>query len=146
MRRFSQRRGLQTLAEINVTPLLDLCFVLLVIFMITTPLLESSLDLAVPTTAAAGAPVEGENVNVLSIDRRAAIQLDGEPVAPEALDERLRELKGRKGEGLSVVVRAHKELPVQRFVTLMDALGRAGIARVGVVTQAEDSSDALPAP
>ena len=49
MRRFSQRQGLQTLSEINVTPMLDLCFVLLVIFMITTPLLESNNDLALPS-------------------------------------------------------------------------------------------------
>ena len=123
------------MAEINVTPLLDLCFVLLVIFMITTPLLENSLELAVPTSATATTPVEPGKVNVLSVDREAAVRLDGEPVTPEELDARLRALKQEKADALAVVIRAHRELPVQRFVALMDVLRRADIRKVGVVTQ-----------
>jgi len=52
MRRYSQRQSLFTLSEINVTPLLDLAFVLLIIFMITTPLLESSMNLVIPSSSA----------------------------------------------------------------------------------------------
>ena len=52
MRRYSQRNSLTTLSEINVTPLLDLAFVLLIIFMITTPLLESSMNLVIPSSRA----------------------------------------------------------------------------------------------
>ena len=142
MRRFSQRQQLHTLSEINVTPLLDLAFVLLVIFMITTPLLENSIDLAVPTSAMASGTVEPGKVNVISIDRFAALKLDGEPIAggAAALDEPLRALKREKGDALAVVVRAHKELPVQQFVSVMDALQRAQISKVGVVTQNDDGS------
>ena len=50
MRRYSQRQNLSTLSEINITPLLDLAFVLLIIFMITTPLLESSMNLVIPSS------------------------------------------------------------------------------------------------
>ena len=50
MRRYSQRNNLTTLSEINVTPLLDLAFVLLIIFMITTPLLENSMNLVIPSS------------------------------------------------------------------------------------------------
>ena len=57
MRRYSQRTGLTTLSEINITPLLDLAFVLLIIFMITTPLLENSVNLVIPSSGAANAPV-----------------------------------------------------------------------------------------
>ena len=52
MRRYSQRNNLTTLSEINVTPLLDLAFVLLIIFMITTPLLENSMSLVIPSSGA----------------------------------------------------------------------------------------------
>ena len=123
------------LAEINVTPMLDLCFVLLVIFMITTPLLENSQELTVPTSVVEGTPVEPGKVNVLSINREAEVKLDGEPVTPEELDVRLRALKAERANALAVVIRAHRELPVQRFVALMDVLKRADIRKVGVVTQ-----------
>jgi len=53
MRRYSSKQGLQSLTELNVTPLLDLAFVLLIIFMITTPLIENGLDLVVPTSSTA---------------------------------------------------------------------------------------------
>ena len=53
MRRFSDRPSLQTLSELNITPLLDLAFVLLIIFMITTPLMEKSVDLVLPSSEAA---------------------------------------------------------------------------------------------
>ena len=135
MRRFSQRQPLPALAEINVTPLLDLCFVLLVIFMIATPLLENSQELAVPTSTVAGTPVEPGKVNVLSINRDAEVRLDGEPVTPEELDARLRALKAERADATAVVIRAHRELPVQRFIALMDVLKRADIHKVGVVTQ-----------
>ena len=52
MRRYSQRHSLSTLSEINITPLLDLAFVLLIIFMITTPLLENSVNLVIPSSSA----------------------------------------------------------------------------------------------
>lgn len=146
MRRFSRRQTLHTLAEINVTPMLDLCFVLLVIFMITTPLLENSLDLAVPTSATATDPVEPDRSHVLSVDRQAAFQLDGQTVPPEALDDRLANLRREGGAELSLVIRAHRELSVQRFVSVMDALQRAGIARVGVVTQGGEPDPKTSAP
>ena len=79
-RRSTQREGLQTLSEINVTPMLDLCFVLLVIFMITTPLLENNNDLALPSGAASDHPVDADKVRTLTIDRNEAVALDGESV------------------------------------------------------------------
>ena len=83
-RRFSQREGLQTLSEINVTPLLDLCFVLLVIFMITTPLLENNNELALPSGGSSGNPVDPDKVRTLSVDRNQAVALDGEAVPHRA--------------------------------------------------------------
>ena len=69
MRRFSDRHSLHTLSELNVTPLLDLAFVLLIIFMITTPLMENSVDLVIPTSEVAKHAVD-PNAVALSAERR----------------------------------------------------------------------------
>lgn len=142
MRRYSQRfssRGHGTLAEINVTPLLDLCFVLLVIFMITTPLLESSTDLIVPSSRAGRNAVDPDKVQTLAIDRLEKITLNGEVVAPDALAARLTELRRNKPDA-AVVIRPHRELSVQKLMTLLDALKAAGITKVGVLAQNESAA------
>jgi biopolymer transport protein ExbD len=133
MRRFSQREGLHTLSEINVTPMLDLCFVLLVIFMITTPLLDNSSDLALPTGGAADHPVDPDLVHSISIDRNAAVSLDGAAIAPGELEAKLQALKAARPD-VAVVLRPHKELTVQQLVGVMDSLRQARISKVGIVT------------
>ncbi len=134
MRRFSQREGLTTLSEINVTPMLDLCFVLLVIFMITTPLLDDSTDLALPTGAAADHPVDPAAVRTISIDRNQLIKLDGSAVPLDQLTERLEALRAAKPD-VAVVLRPHKELTIQQLVGVMDCLRNAKISKVGIVTE-----------
>jgi biopolymer transport protein ExbD len=144
MRRFSQKPGFATLAEINVTPLLDLCFVLLVIFMITTPLLDNSMDLAIPTSAAARNEVDASNVNTISIDRFGQMEFGGMKVSVDALTTRLESLKQEKGAALSIVIRAHRELPVQRLIDVMDILQKCAIAKVGVITQSSGAEFPVP--
>ncbi len=134
MRRFSQREGLTTLSEINVTPMLDLCFVLLVIFMITTPLLESSTDLVLPNGSSSSHPLDPDKLQTVSIDKNEVIKLNGDPVALDALTARLGALKREKPDA-AVVIRPHKELSVQKLVAVMDCLQRAQISKVGIVTQ-----------
>ena len=136
MRRYSQRSGLTTLSEINITPLLDLAFVLLIIFMITTPLLENSVNLVIPSSGAANAPINPSQVQVISIDRTDAIKLNNEAIEASALGTRLIELK-RANPEVAVVIRPDRELPVQKLVGLMDALQRAEITKVGIATKAE---------
>lgn len=135
-RRHSLTSGHSTLTEINVTPLLDLCFVLLVIFMITTPLLESSTDLIVPTSKASRNAVDPAKISTLAIDRNERLTLNGEIVTVESLPARLQELLRSKPDA-AVVIRPHKDLPVQRLMTLLDALKSAGITKVGVLAAAE---------
>ena len=136
MRRYSQRNSLSTLSEINITPLLDLAFVLLIIFMITTPLLENSVNLVIPSSGAANAPVNPAQVQTISIDRTEAIRLNNEQIDPATLTTRLAELK-RANPDVAVVIRPDRELPVQKLVSLMDALQRAEITKVGIATKAE---------
>lgn len=141
MRRYSSRHNLQTLTELNVTPLLDLAFVLLIIFMITTPLIENSLDLVVPKSTTAKGAVNPAEVFTISIDKNNTYKLNNELITPEDLEARLVAAKTEKPD-TAVVVRPHFELPVQQFVSVMDILQRAGIAKVGVMTLREDKTAA----
>jgi biopolymer transport protein ExbD len=134
MRRYSDRSNLSALAELNVTPLLDLAFVLLIIFMITTPLIENSMDLVVPTSSTARNEVKPGEVQIVSIDRNATIKLNEVEITAEALEQRLTELKRGKPD-LAVAVRPHNELPVQKFIAVMDILKRVGISKLGIMTR-----------
>ena len=136
MRRYSQRQNLSTLSEINITPLLDLAFVLLIIFMITTPLLENSVNLIIPSSSAANAPVKAGQVQTISIDRREVIRINDKPVTAADLVARLAELK-RANPEIAIVIRPDRDLPVQKLISLMDALQRAQINKVGIATKAE---------
>jgi biopolymer transport protein ExbD len=136
MRRYSQRHNLSTVSEINITPLLDLAFVLLIIFMITTPLLENSMNLIIPSSGAANAPVKAGQVQTISIDRHETIKINDRTVPSADLVARLTELK-RTNPDVAIVIRPDRELPVQKLVSLMDALQRAQINKVGIATKAE---------
>ena len=136
MRRYSQRHNLSTLSEINITPLLDLAFVLLIIFMITTPLLENSLNLIIPSSGAANAPVNTAKVQTISIDRRETIKINDKTVTAADLVARLTELK-RANPDVAIVIRPDRDLPVQKLISLMDALQHAQISKVGIATKAE---------
>src|SRR3984885_7672815 len=132
MRRFSDRHSLHTLSELNVTPLLDLAFVLLIIFMIPTPLMENSVDLIIPTSEAAKHAVDPNAVQTISINREAAMQFNGQPIALPELESELGRLKASQPE-VAVVIRSDKELPVQKLVDVMGAVQRAKITKMGVV-------------
>jgi biopolymer transport protein ExbD len=136
MRRYSQRNNLTTLSEINITPLLDLAFVLLIIFMITTPLLENSMNLVIPASGATTPPITSSQVQTISIDRTETIRFNNQVVDPETLSAQLLELK-RTNPDVAVVIRPDRELPVQKLVSLMDVLQRAQITKVGIATRAE---------
>jgi biopolymer transport protein ExbD len=136
MRRYSQRQSLSSLSEINITPLLDLAFVLLIIFMIATPLLESSMSLIIPSSGAKNPPVTMSQVQTISIDRNEAIRFNNQVVDLESLTSQLSEIK-RANPEVAIVIRPDRDLPVQKLITLMDALQRAQIMKVGIATRAE---------
>ncbi len=136
MRRYSQRSNFSTLSEINVTPLLDLAFVLLIIFIITTPLMDKQVDLVVPSSQAAKNSVDPAAVQTISINRDEAIKLNSQPVSLEELEPQLAAMRA-SNPAIAVVIRSHKELPVQKLVDVMDVVQRAEIGKVGVVTSAE---------
>jgi biopolymer transport protein ExbD len=136
MRRYSNRTSLSTLSEINITPLLDLAFVLLIIFMITTPLLENSKTLIIPSSATTNAPINPAAVQTLSVDRNEVVRLNEQVIDLTTLESRLAALKAAD-PNVAVVIRPDRNLPVQKLVSLMDALQRADITKVGIATQEE---------
>jgi biopolymer transport protein ExbD len=136
MRRYSARTSFTTLSEINVTPLLDLAFVLLIIFMITTPLMENSKSLILPSSNTTNAPLNPSAVQILSIDKSEVVRLNDVVVDPAMLEIQLATLKAAD-PNVAVVIRPDRSLPVQKLVSLMDALQRAEITKVGIATQEE---------
>ena len=133
MRRYSQRHNLGTLAELNVTPLLDLAFVLLIIFMITTPLMEKNVDVVLPTTNGtkdASQPPEEENISITKDD---VIKLNNNVVPLDQLEAQLTALK-KSQPNIAVVIRPHKDLTVQKLTDVTAAILRAGITRTALVT------------
>src|SRR4051812_6599897 len=133
MRRYSQRQSLSSLSEINISPLLDLAFVLLIIFMITTPLLETSSNLIIPSSSANNPGIDTSRVQTVSIDRTEVVKLNNQPISTDELTRRLSELH-RSNPDVAVVIRPDHELPVQKLVSLMDALQAAGITKLGIAT------------
>ena len=136
MRRYSQRQNLTTLSEINVTPLLDLAFVLLIIFIITTPLIENNLSLSVPTSSSTNTAIDPSKTQTVSIDRNEAIKFNNESVDLETLVSRLTSAKVANPD-VAVVLRPDRELPVQKLISVMDILQRAQITRIGIATTNE---------
>jgi biopolymer transport protein ExbD len=143
MRRYSSRQSLQTLTEINVTPLLDLAFVLLIIFMITTPLIENSIDLVVPSSSTAKTSINPSEVFTISIDKNDVMKLNNEALTAADLESRLATIHA-ENPSTAVVVRPDRDLAVQKFVSVMDILQRTGITKIGVMTHPEQPSPTSP--
>jgi len=135
MRRFSQRSQLVTLSEINITPLLDLAFVLLIIFVITTPLLEKGLDLSLPK--ASGVPdksINPRNVRTVEISNTGTFLLNKQRMS---LDQLLAQLGGefRSNPNLIVYIRADENGPYKYVAAVLDGCQRNGITRYSLRTQ-----------
>ena len=129
---------MNSLAELNVTPLLDLCFVLLVIFMITAPFLTEQADLVIPTSKAARDAVDPSKVKIVSLNQGRELFFEEQLVDLNSLRELLAKLH-QQDEETSLVIRAHEGLSVADLVAVMDVAKNAGITRVGVVTKSASS-------
>jgi len=134
MRRFSQRNALVTLSDINITPLLDLAFVLLIIFVITTPLLEQSIDLRLPQGGKAIQRVDREDIRVVDVDREGRYLMDRRVFSLEQLEQRL-VLEARANPELVVRIRADQESMARHFYPVIDRLVRNNISRISLATE-----------
>ena len=120
-------------SEINVTPLVDVMLVLLVIFMVVTPLLRRQLPVELPIAEHAANPSSPMQVT-LTAAPDGRLVLDEEPVDDAALAERLRAIFATRADK-TIFLAADRTLPYSRVVDLMDTCRAAGIERIGVVTR-----------
>jgi len=132
----SQGRTHTALAEINVTPLVDVVLVLLLIFMLTAPVLQSGIEVAVPHTRAVNQLTEERTVITIDKDQNIFLNQGGaeKPVNINALPALLETSNG-KGQSKVVYVRADEKVPFGAFASVMDAVKRAGITNISIVTQ-----------
>ncbi len=131
---FTSRSGhTQTaLAEINITPLVDVVLVLLVIFMLTAPVLQSGIDVAVPKTKTVKEITEQRTV--LTIDKDQRVFLGDQPINLADLPTRLRQ-PNTDAPHRVIYLRADERVPFGAFASVMDAVKQAGITNISIVTQ-----------
>ena len=125
-----------SLAEINITPLVDVVLVLLVIFMITAPVLQSGIEVAVPKTRTVKEITEQRVV--VTIDRDQQIFLGDSPINIHDLPQRLREPNSDTTRQV-IYLRADERVPFGAFANVMDAVKQAGITNISIVTQPLDT-------
>jgi biopolymer transport protein ExbD len=136
MKRYSQRSGHTAMAELNVTPLLDLAFVLLIIFIITTPLLTSNIAVDLPKgSAATSGAVDPKSVRTITIAKTGQVYLESTPIELPVLEQQLIVFRHDTPDA-AVVVRADKSLQIQQLVDVMDILQRVQVRmRIEDLTQ-----------
>jgi biopolymer transport protein TolR len=120
------------LADINITPLVDVVLVLLIIFMVTAPVLQSGIDVSVPKTRTVR-EITQERL-VITIDKQQRVFLGNDPININAIATQLR-AKIRDPRNQFIFVRADEDVPFGAFATVMDAVKQAGINNVSIVTQ-----------
>ena len=127
MRRFSQRNALVTLSDINITPLLDLAFVLLIIFVITTPLLEKGLDLQLPKgIGQPDKPLVRKNIRVVEVTLAGNYVLDHRNIKLDQLTRTLED-EARVNPNLLVFIRADENTKYKLVAEIIDRCRELGI-------------------
>jgi biopolymer transport protein ExbD/biopolymer transport protein TolR len=128
----SNGRTRSALADINITPLVDVVLVLLIIFMLTAPILQSGIEVDVPKTKTVKEITEERLV--ISIDKQQRVFLGNDPINIHQIADTLRR-KVRDPQRQSIFLRADENVPFGAFATVMDAVKQAGITNVSIVTQ-----------
>jgi biopolymer transport protein TolR len=130
----STRRGRRLpMAEINVTPMVDVMLVLLIIFMVTAPLLVTGVPVDLPDSRAAALKADDTPVQV-SLNRSGGVFIDDAAVADDALTARLSEIRAAKGDDVRVFVRADRRLDYGRVMTIVGEVSAAGFHKVALVS------------
>jgi biopolymer transport protein ExbD len=129
MRRFSQKNQLVTLNDINITPLLDLAFVLLIIFIITTPLLEQNLKLNLPTGGAENSTVRKDQVRTIEVNRSGGYVVRGRSYSLAEL-EQLLGAEFRTNPQLALYIRADSKEQWENIFEILQICHKLKISRI----------------
>lgn len=128
----SNGRTQTALADINITPLVDVVLVLLIIFMVTAPILQSGIEVSVPKTRTVKEITE-EHV-VITINKDQRVFLGNDAVNINQIAAKLRQ-KIRDPRNQSIFIRADENVPFGAFATVMDSVKQSGITNISIVTQ-----------
>ena len=134
MRRFSKRNQLVTLSDLNVTPMLDLAFVLLIIFVIATPLLEQGMKLELPEGGGADVAVKRDDVRTVEVDRQGQYLLDRKPMTLVQLETALKKAHEQNPETV-VYIRADQLGFNKDLYAVIDACQRNGLTKFSLRTK-----------
>ena len=128
------KRGHGTMHELNITPLLDLVFVLLVIFIITTPQMMNNLEMTLPSSKPPPPSKEKSKINKINVAASGQITLNEQNVTPAELKASLQAMKATDPD-LKVVVKGADEADYQNMVSVLDVLQQLDITKVGLATE-----------
>jgi biopolymer transport protein TolR len=124
----------EVLADINVTPMVDVMLVLLIIFMVTAPLLHQGIPVVLPEAESQNLPADLEDPLVVSINREGIVYLQDDPIHPTLLIERLLPMIQARGDD-RVYLKADDAVPYGDVVRVLEVLRRGGVTGVGMVTR-----------
>ena len=122
----------ESLAEINITPLVDVMLVLLIIFIVTSPMLVQGLQVELPRQAASLLQPKGPEPIVLTLTRDRLVLLGDEPVHPKLLPQRMGRLLA--GGARPVYLKGDQRLPYGFVIEVLATLNRMGVEEIGMVT------------
>jgi biopolymer transport protein ExbD len=128
------KRGHSTMHELNITPLLDLVFVLLVIFIITTPQMMNNLEMTLPSGKPPPPSKEKPRINKISVEASGQITLNDQSVTAAELKADLQSMKAGDPD-LKVVVKGSDEADYQNMIAVLDVLRQLDITKVGLATE-----------
>jgi biopolymer transport protein TolR len=130
--------GYKPLAEINVTPMVDVMLVLLIIFMVAAPLMVQGVPLELPKTSATKLGTIKKPM-VVSLSPDGKLYIRDEEVTPQTLVSRLMEIKSQEGDGI-VYVRADRKIAYGDVMELLGKVGESGFSRVSLLSQPSPSA------
>jgi biopolymer transport protein TolR len=133
--------GMSVRSDINVTPLVDVCLVMLIIFMVVTPMLQKGVDVSLPETNKPEKMPEGQKQLTIAIKQDGAVFVEQNWVPEQDLENRLAEIHAQTPDK-DVVIKGDRRLKYKEVRRLMQLVNEAGFSRVGVVAEKQQAGGA----